>query len=60
MTLDEAIEILADFYCSPLKSPTLEQLAAMKLGTEALKEVGRLRRVEEFDPTIMLPGETEE
>ena len=33
---------------------------AVKLGIEALKEVERLRRVEAFDPTIALPGETEE
>jgi len=33
---------------------------AVKLGIEAIKEVERLRRVETFDPTIALPGETED
>lgn len=33
---------------------------AIQLGIEALEDILRMRRVCEFDPTIMLPGETEE
>ena len=37
-----------------------DDMDAVKLGIEAIKEVERLRRVEAFDPTIALPGETED
>ena len=58
MKPEKAIEILETELPAYLSNPETDLMKAIKLGQEALKEVERLRRVEEFDPTIMLPGET--
>ncbi|MBA7560969.1 hypothetical protein ES708_02603 [subsurface metagenome] len=58
MTLDDAISILNAKRKDDVVRNARDSAEACQLGIEALKEVQRLRRVEKFDPTVMLPGET--
>ena len=59
MKLERAIEIKEAYFRGDLPDDPLDLVAADRLSVEALKEVERLRRVEAFDPTIALPGETQ-
>ena len=59
MTIDEAIETLHSFWAIPVKSPTLGQLEAIKLGIEALKDVRYVRQNSIAPMVELLPGETE-
>lgn len=60
MTLSEAIEILNYYWRHPMHSPTVEQLDAIKLGIEALKDLQQFDKIRGRDARLLLPGETEE
>lgn len=60
MNITRAIEILLDYWRQPRKSPSLDQLEAMKLGIEALKLVEHERKKFGTVHIGLLLGETED
>ena len=60
MKIDKAIEILTIHNDHNPNFTDAERTEAHQLGIEALKDIQRMRRVCQFDPTLMLPGETKD
>ena len=59
MTIDEAIKILTLLFQGQHPPKTLDEMAAVKLGIEALERVKDLRTKPSYRAEPPLPGETE-
>ena len=60
MTLDEAIEVLANPPTWLRRNASIDYLDAAKLGIEALKRLKQYREFHRSTADGLLPGETEE